>query len=79
MVKWRFRGVPIIPFDDAIDFATHEVVDHVFINLPSEHYDLKHLVSDFEVMGIDVSVDINLFDFRALKNKKSNKLETIVS
>lgn len=62
--------VPIIPFDDAIDFATHEVVDHVFINLPSEHYDLKHLVSDFEVMGIDVSVDINLFDFRALKNKK---------
>ena len=64
------EGVPIIPFDDAIDFATHEVVDHVFINLPSEHYDLKHLVSDFEVMGIDVSVDINLFDFRALKNKK---------
>ncbi len=64
------EGVPIIPFDDAIDFATREVVDHVFINLPSEHYDLKHLVSDFEVMGIDVSVDINLFDFRALKNKK---------
>ena len=64
------EGVQIIPFDDAIDFATHEVVDHVFINLPSEHYDLKHLVSDFEVMGIDVSVDINLFDFRALKNKK---------
>ena len=64
------EGVPIIPFDDAIDFATHEVVDHVFINLPSEHYDLKHLVSDFEVMGIDVSVDINTFDFRALKNKK---------
>ena len=64
------EGVQIIPFDDSIDFATHEVVDHVFINLPSEHYDLKHLVSDFEVMGIDVSVDINLFDFRALKNKK---------
>ena len=52
------------------EFATHEVVDHVFINLPSEHYDLKHLVSDFEVMGIDVSVDINTSDFRALTNKK---------
>ena len=64
------EGVPVVPFDDAIEFATHEVVDHVFINLPSEHYDLKQLVSDFEVMGIDVSVDINLFDFRALKNKK---------
>jgi exopolysaccharide biosynthesis polyprenyl glycosylphosphotransferase len=64
------EGVPLVPFDDAIEFATHEVVDRVFINLPSEHYDLKHLVSDFEVMGIDVSVDINSFDFRALKNKK---------
>ncbi|HEM5157400.1 TPA: sugar transferase, partial [Streptococcus suis] len=61
---------PIIPVDKAVDFATHEVVDHVFINLPSEFYDLKVFVSEFEILGIDVSVDINSFDFQALRNKK---------
>ncbi|HFI0978357.1 TPA: sugar transferase [Streptococcus suis] len=63
-----------IPFfkteEEAIEFATREVVDQVFINLPSEHYDLKQIVSEFEILGIDVSVDVNSFGFRALKNKK---------
>ncbi|HFI2692239.1 TPA: sugar transferase [Streptococcus suis] len=56
--------------EDALEFSTREVVDHIFINLPSEHYDLKQLVSEFELLGIDVSVDINSFGFKALKNKK---------
>ncbi|HFI0787643.1 TPA: sugar transferase [Streptococcus suis] len=63
-------SVPLIHFEDAIEFATREVVDHVFINLPSEYYDIKNIVSEFEVLGIDVSVDINSFDFKALKNKR---------
>ncbi|HFR3430898.1 TPA: sugar transferase, partial [Streptococcus suis] len=50
--------------------STREVVDHVFINLPSEFFDVKQFVSDFELLGIDVSVDINSFGFTALKNKK---------
>ncbi|MDG4505528.1 sugar transferase [Streptococcus suis] len=56
--------------EEAVEFSTREVVDHVFINLPSEYFDLKHLVSEFELLGIDVSVDINSFGFKALKNKK---------
>lgn len=62
--------VPLVSFDEAVEFATHEVVDHVFINLPSEAYDLKSLVYDYEVLGIDVSVDINSFDFHTLQNKR---------
>lgn len=56
--------------EEAIEFSTREVVDHVFINLPSEFFDVKQFVSDFELLGIDVSVDINSFGFTALKNKK---------
>ncbi|HGA1298425.1 TPA: sugar transferase, partial [Streptococcus suis] len=56
--------------EEAIEFSTREVVDHVFINLPSEFFDVKQFVSDFELLGIDVSVDINSFGFAALKNKK---------
>ncbi|HFI0508154.1 TPA: sugar transferase [Streptococcus suis] len=71
--KKDYFGISI-PFfkteEEAIEFATREVVDQVFINLPSEHYDLKQIVSEFEILGIDVSVDVNSFGFRALKNKK---------
>ncbi|HEM4788078.1 TPA: sugar transferase, partial [Streptococcus suis] len=37
-------------------------------------YDLKGLVSEFEILGIDVSVDINSFDFQALRNKKIQQI-----
>nr|WEJ75761.1 sugar transferase [Streptococcus suis] len=56
--------------EDAVGFATRDVVDQIFINLPSEYYDLKQLVSEFEILGIDVSVDINSFGFKELKIKK---------
>lgn len=65
---------PLISAEDAIGFATHKVVDRVFINLPSELYDLKSLVFDYEILGIDVSLDINSFDFRTLKNKKIQQI-----
>ncbi|MGQ7379156.1 sugar transferase [Streptococcus suis] len=71
--KKDYFGISI-PFfkteEEAIEFATREVVDQVFINLPSEHFDLNQSVSEFEILGIDVSVDVNSFGFRALKNKK---------
>lgn len=62
--------VRIVAADDAVEFATREVVDHVFINLPNENYNLKELVSEFELLGTHVSIDINSFGFRELKNKK---------
>ncbi|HFI0172396.1 TPA: sugar transferase [Streptococcus suis] len=71
--KKDYFGISI-PFfkteEEAIEFATREVVDQVFINLPSEHFDINQIVSEFEILGIDVSVDVNSFGFRALKNKK---------
>lgn len=56
--------------DDAIEFSTREVVDHIFINLPSDSYNLRDLASEFELLGIDVSIDINSFGFKSLRNKK---------
>ncbi|HEM5205305.1 TPA: sugar transferase [Streptococcus suis] len=56
--------------EETVEFSTREVVDQVFINLPSEHFDLKQIVSEFEILGIDVSVEVNSFGFRSLKNKK---------
>ena len=50
--------------------ATHEVVDEVFINLPSEKYDIGEFVSKFETMGIDVTVNLNAFDLNFAGNKR---------
>ena len=46
-----------------VEFATYEVVDEVFLNLPSEEYDIGEYVSQFETMGIDVTVNLNAFWF----------------
>ena len=32
--------IPVIEKEKIIEFATHEVVDEVFINLPGESYDI---------------------------------------
>ena len=60
----------IVAPQDMVDFVTQEVVDEVFINLPSEDYDIGELVSRFESMGIDVSVNLNAFDFLSLGEKR---------
>lgn len=62
--------VAIVAPQDMVDFVTQEVVDEVFINLPSEDYDIGELVSRFESMGIDVSVNLNAFDFLSLGEKR---------
>ncbi|BBA93004.1 sugar transferase [Streptococcus ruminantium] len=67
-------NIPRVSYGEAVEFATREVVDHVFISLPSDSYDLKNFVSEFEILGIDVSIDINTFDFQALKNKKIQQI-----
>ena len=53
-----------------MNFVTKEVVDEVFINLPSEDYNISDFVSEFESMGIDVSVNLNAFNFASLGNKR---------
>lgn len=46
------------------------MVDEVFINLPSEKYNIGELVSQFETMGVDVTVNLNAFDCILAHNKQ---------
>ena len=43
----------------------------MFINLPSEEYDIGEFISRFETMGIDVTVNLNAFDHNLGRDKKS--------
>ena len=44
-------GVRVVHPDQMMNFVTKEVVDEVFINLPSEDYNISDFVSEFESMG----------------------------
>ena len=68
--RFTRSGVRIVQPDQMMAFVTKEVVDEVFINLPSEDYNISELVSEFESMGIDVSVNLNAFNFASLGNKR---------
>ena len=68
--RFARSGVRIVQPDQMMAFVTKEVVDEVFINLPSEDYNISELVSEFESMGIDVSVNLNAFNFASLGNKR---------
>ncbi len=63
-------NVKIVPKEKIVSFATREVVDEVFINLPNEEYNIEGFISQFEAMGIDVSVNINVFDFISMGEKR---------
>ena len=73
--SWTIRilliqGVRVVHPDQMMNFVTKEVVDEVFINLPSGDYNISDFVSEFESMGIDVSVNLNAFNFASLGNKR---------
>lgn len=67
---FRHEKVWVVAEKDLMAYATHEVVDEVFINLPSEKYDIGEFVSKFETMGIDVTVNLNAFDLNFAGNKR---------
>ena len=50
--EFKHDKVTVIPREYLINYATHEVVDEVFVNLPSEDYDIGSIISQFETMGI---------------------------
>ncbi len=54
---------------EIVNFATHEVVDEVFISIPKVKYNIGELVSQFETMGIDVTVNLNAFDWGHVTSK----------
>ena len=66
--------VVVVPREQLLSYATHEVVDEVFVNLPSENYDIGSIISQFETMGIDVTVNLNAFDKNLGRNKQIHEM-----
>jgi len=66
--------VIVVPREQLLNYATHEVVDEVFVNLPSEDYDIGSVISQFEIMGIDVTVNLNAFDKNLGRNKQIHEM-----
>jgi len=66
--------IPVIEKEKIIEFATHEVVDEVFVNLPGESYDIGEIISRFETMGVDVTVNLNAFDKNLGRNKQIHEM-----
>ena len=66
--------VIVVPREQLLSYATHEVVDKVFVNLPSEDYDIGAIISQFETMGIDVTVNLNAFDKNLGRNKQIHEM-----
>ena len=62
MPEFTHDKVAVVPREQLLSYATHGVVDEVFVNLPSEDYDIETVISQFEIMGIDVTVNLNTFD-----------------
>ena len=71
---FKHENVTVIPEDEIVSFATHEVVDEVFINLPTEQYNIREFVSQFETMGIDVMVNLNAFDSSLALDKQIREM-----
>ena len=63
------QSLTVVPAENILDFATHEVVDEVFINLPSED-DMGGVYLTFETMGIDVTVNSMLLAIQLGSDKK---------
>ena len=66
----KLDNVIMLKEDEVISYVTHSVVDEVIISLPSDIYSIQEWVSQFELMGIDVSVVINSLDFPSISTKR---------
>lgn len=72
--NFRHEHLKVIPAENILDYTTHEVVDEVFINLPSEEYNIEDYISLFETMGIDVTVNLNAFNDNLGSDKKIREM-----
>ena len=53
----------IVTLNNLVTYATRSVVDQVVINLPSEKFLIADFVSQFEMMGVPVAVNIVALEF----------------
>ena len=74
MPEFTHEKVTVVPREQLLSYTTHEVVDEVFVNLPSEDYDIGAVISQFETMGIDVTVNLNAFDKNLGRDKQIHEM-----
>lgn len=82
LADWREEVQPIVKDPSLVVLAPHQlmeymtksVVDEVFISLPYEKYDIKSIVYQFELMGLDVSVNLTAFDYASIGSRRVGNL-----
>ena len=72
MPDFTHEKVTVVPREQLISYATHEVVDEVFVNLPVKTMTLELLFLRFETMGIAVTVNLNAFDKNLGRDKQNS-------
>ena len=61
--QFEYSEITIVKLDNLVTYATRSVVDQVVINLPSENFLIADFISQFEIMGLPVAVNIAILDF----------------
>lgn len=79
-IPGEWKGIPVVPGkeDAYLEFATQHVVDEVFIHVDAiqeqENF-LKHMILDFEKMGIVVNLNLDIFNMGLSGVKRIYNLE----
>ena len=60
--SFEYSNVEVVHLDNLVTYATRAVVDQVLINLPSEKFMVADFISQFEIMGLPVAVNIAILD-----------------
>ena len=60
---FEYSNVEVVQLDNLVTYATRAVIDQVLINLPSEKFMVADFISQFEIMGLPVAVNIAILDF----------------
>ena len=61
--RFEASNYTIVTLDNLVTYTTRSVVDQVVINLPSESFLIADFVSQFEMMGLPVAVNIAALEF----------------
>ena len=61
--RFESSNFTIVTLDNLVTYATRSVVDQVVINLPSENFLIADFVSQFEMMGLPIAVNIAALEF----------------
>ena len=76
MIGCNIKGIPIVAdFHSMIKYAIRSVVDEVFIHVPDKkEIPVKDMICAFEDMGINVSLNIHLFEIDIDSEKHIRKI-----